>query len=342
MKKFLKVGVIGVGTQGENHIKSYQSFRNVRIEAIADLKEERVKKIAERYNIKNWYTDYEEMLELSDLDAVSIVTPDFLHKEPALAAINAGKHVLIEKPLATTVQDAEAIVNAAKKMGVKLMVCFISRWRASVLAAKEFIDKGELGNPVYAYARINDTIYVPTKMLATWSSKTSLPFWLMSHTIDRVRWLFNSEIKRVYAISSSSVLVKKGITSPDLFHATLEFENGALGAFESCWILPETLPFIADSYMELIYDRGYMDINLSQNSIKIATQKKYFSPDFSRGSTPGSPIEHVTATIGHFIECVLEDKEPEASGEDGLAVVKICSAIVKSAQERKPIELSLK
>ena len=339
MGKLLKVGVIGVGTQGEKHIKSYQSLQNAEVVAVADLKEERVKEIAKQYDIKNWYTDYKEMLELPDLDAVSVVTPDFLHREPATSAINAGKHVLVEKPLATTIQDAEAIVSAAKKTRVKLMVSFISRWRPSVIIAKRFIDRGELGDPVYAYTRLNDTTYVPTEMLGSWSSRTSLPFWLMSHTVDRVRWLFNSDIKRVYAVSSSGVLLKKGINTPDLFNATVEFENGALGVFESCWILPETLPFIAESQMELIFTKGTINMDLSQNSLKIATQKRYLLPEASQSGIPAGPIGYIIAAVGHFVECVLEDKEPIASGDDGLTVVRVSSAIVESAKERKPVKI---
>ena len=337
-REVLKAGVIGVGVQGENHIKSYQSLSNAKLIAIADVNKQRVKDIAARYNISQWYTDYKEMLQQANLDIVSVVTPDFLHREPALAAITAGKHVLIEKPLATSVQDAKTIVSMAKSKKVKLMVCFASRWRSPVLITKELINKGELGKPIYAYSRLNDTIYVPTKMLANWSSKTSLPFWLMSHTIDRVRWLFNSEVKRVYAFSLKGVLTKKGINSSDLFHAILEFENGAIGTFESCWILPESLPFIAESWMRLIFDKGSVTMDLSQNSIEVATQKKYFLPDVS-SDVPKSPIGHIIAAISHFVECILEDKEPEASGDDGLAVVKICSAVVESANKRKPVEL---
>ena len=339
MEEPLKIGVIGVGIQGESHIKCYQSLHNAEVVAVADLNKERVRKIAEQYHIKNWYTDYHRMLELSDLDAVSVVTPDPLHREPAIAAINAGKHVLMEKPLATKVQDAEAIVNAARKTGVKLMVNFSNRWKPPIALVKRSQEKGELGDPVYAYARLSDTIYVPTKMIGSWSSETSLPFWLMSHTVDAVRWLFNSEAKKVYAVSSSGVLLKRGINTPDLFQATIEFENGALGTFESCWILPETLPSIVDYKLELIFTEASIFIDDQRGLIQKATNEGYSLPGVLWADVHGRPIGFVTEAIRHFVDCVLEDKQPMPSGEDGLAVVKILAAIVESAEKGSPITI---
>lgn len=337
MKETLKVGVIGVGIQGETHIRCYQSLHNAEVVAVADLNEQRAKKIAEQYRIPNWYTDPRSMLELSDIDAISVVTPDPSHRGPAIAAIDAGKHVLIEKPLATKVEDAEAILNAARKAGVKLMVNFSNRWKAPVALVKQSQQKGELGDPVYAYARLSDTIYVPTKMISSWSAETSLPFWLMSHTVDLVRWLFNSEAKKVYAVSSSGVLLKRGINTPDLFQATIEFENGALGSFESCWILPETMPSTVDFKLELLFTEASIFIDDQRGVIQKATRSQYSLPNVLWTDVYGQPVGFVAEAIRHFVNCVLEDRWPMPSGEDGLAVVKILAAIVESAEEGHPI-----
>ena len=339
MSTVLRVGVIGVGLQGEGHVKNYQSLPDAHVVAVADLDETKLKRMREVYGIQGTYSEYRQMLAAEDLDAVSIVTPDHLHLEPALAALEAGKHVLIEKPLATNVEDAQAIVKAAKRGNRKLMVNFSNRWMSYMAHTRNAIETGELGYPVYAYARLSNTIYVPTKMLESWSAKTSLPFWLMSHTIDRIRWLFQSEITRVYAVSHASVLTKMGIDSPDLFAALVDFENGAVGNFESCWILPNTKPSIVDSKMELIFSKGNISIDAQQTTIQKATDEEYTIPGILQMDVYGQPVGFVTEAMRHFVVCVLEDKEPWPSGEDGLAVVRISSAIVESAQTGKPLAL---
>ena len=339
MRTTLNVGVIGVGWQGEGHVKHYQSFPNVHVAAIADLDKAKRRKMQAEYGVPSTYQDYREMLEKEDLDAVSVVTPDHLHLEPALAALESGKHVLMEKPLATNVEDAEAIVEASRRCKRKLMVNFSNRWMSYMAHTRNAIDAGELGYPVYAYARLSNTIYVPTQMLESWSSETALPFWLMSHTIDRIRWLFQSEITRVYAASHASVLTDQGIDSPDLFAALVDFENGAIGNFESCWILPNTKPSIVDSKMELIFSKGNISIDAQQTTIQKATEAGYAIPGTLQMDIYGQPVGFVTEAMRHFVTCVLKDKAPEPSGEDGLAVVRISAAIIESAQTGKPIAL---
>ena len=339
MKAAVRVGVIGVGLQGESHVKIYQSIPEVQVRAVSDVNEAKLKRMKEVYGIPSTYADFREMLSCEDLDAVSIVTPDHLHLEPALAAIEAGTHVLIEKPLAMSVEDAQAIVSAARQQNRKLMVNFSNRWMTYMVHTRNAIEAGELGYPVYAYARLSNTIHVPTEMLGGWSSKTSLPFWLMSHTIDRVRWLFGSDIHRVYAVSHSSVLKDRGIDTPDLFAALVDFDDGAVGNFESCWILPNTRPSIVDSKMELIFSKGSITIDAMQTTIQKATEAQYAYPGTLQMDIFGQPAGFVTEAIRHFVHCVAEDKDPWASGEDGLAVVKVCAAIVRSAQGGEPVEL---
>ena len=187
MEKILKVGIIGAGVQGQLHIECFKSLYNAEVVSVSDISEEKLKIVREKYGIESVYTDYKRMLKEEKIDAVSIVLPDHLHREPAISAIEEGKHILIEKPLATTVKDAEEIVRRAEEKGIKLMVNFSNRWMVYMAETKKAIENGELGEPVYAYARLSNTLYVPTKMLS-WASKTSLPFWLMSHTIDTVSY----------------------------------------------------------------------------------------------------------------------------------------------------------
>jgi len=335
----IRVGVIGVGLQGQTHLKCYKALSEVEVAAIADVNEERLREVGDRYCIPGRYTDYREMLEKERLDAVSVVTPDPLHRDPVMACAQAKVHILCEKPLATTVEDAEAMVRAARSAGVKLMVNFSNRWMSYMAMTKKAIEDGELGEPLYAYARLSNTIYVPTGMLKAWASRTKLPFWLMSHTVDRVRWLFGGKAVRVYSVARSKVLKGMGIDTPDFYAALVEFDHGAVGNFESCWILPETRPNIVDSKMELVFSEGSISVDAYQTLVQIATKEAYRVPGTLQVDIYGQPVGFVMEALRHFVDCVREDREPWPSGEDGLTLVRVCTAIVESAERGEPVEL---
>ena len=334
----LNYGVIGAGIHGENHIKSVYSSGNAQLIAIADKNEARKEEMTDKYSVQKSFLDYQELLEQDEIEAVSIVLPDHLHRQACEDAFAFGKHVLVEKPLATNVEDAEAILAAQKRAGKKLMVNFSNRWMHSFAQTKEALEKGELGNPMYCYGRLNNTLYVPTKMLS-WSFSTKLPFWLIGHRYDIARWYFNSEAKRINAVCRSLVLKDMGINTPDFYQATVEFENGCVGNFESCWILPESMPSVVDSKFELICTDGYVNIDAGLPDFVYATNNEFSTRNTLTGDVMGEPVGFVNQSIKHFINCVLLDEEPLITGYDGLMITKALDAMVKSAELGKPIDL---
>ena len=338
MHKPIKVGVIGVGLHGMHHVRAYAALPYVQLAAIADVNAERAQSVAEEFGIPNWYTDYRDMFAATELKLVSVATPDHLHLDPTLAALEAGVHVLLEKPMALTVADAERMVRTAEASDLKLMVNFAPRWQLPNAQAKDALDRGELGYPVYAYVRMVNTLYVPTKMLA-WTQNTALPHWLLTHASDRVRWFFDSEPKRIYAVSTSGVLKEKGIDVEDLYHATVEFESGAIATLETFWILPETVPHIGTSIFELICSDGYVVVDNTAPLTTIATPEKYMHPGPFAGDLHGEPVGMVNEAVKHFVKCVLEDRQPLITAHDGLAVTRMVCAIVESAQKKEIVEL---
>ena len=138
-------GVIGVGVFGENHCLAYSRLPGVKLAAVCDVNGARARAMAEKYGARAWYTDYQELLRDPAVQAVSIATPDFAHRAIALAAARAGKHILCEKPLATTAADAQEIVDAARAAGVKLMVDFHNRVNPPFVAARQSIEVGAIG-----------------------------------------------------------------------------------------------------------------------------------------------------------------------------------------------------
>lgn len=153
MEKKIKMGIVGAGTWGRTHAYIYREHSNAEPVAICDMNRERAQAIADEFGIKEVYTDYHEMAEKADIDAVAIVTPDFAHADIACCFADHKRHLLIEKPLATTREDAERIVEAVKRNGVRCMVDLHNRWNAPFNTCKQLIEAGKLGDPYTAYIR---------------------------------------------------------------------------------------------------------------------------------------------------------------------------------------------
>ncbi|MBM3497587.1 MAG: Gfo/Idh/MocA family oxidoreductase [Armatimonadetes bacterium] len=335
----LELAVVGVGLQGEGHVKCYDAIPNARVVAVCDANAQRAADVGARFGAEVVRGGYEELFAREDIDAVSIALPDHLHRDAAEKAFAAGKHVLLEKPLATTVEDAQAIVAAQKASGKKLMVNWSNRWMLAFSQTKEALESGALGDPLYCYARLNNTLYVPTKMLS-WSANTQLPHWLICHRLDIARWYFGSEATRVTAVRRYGVLRDRGIDTPDLYQATIEFANGCVGNFESCWILPESLPWIVDSKFQLICTQGYANIDPLLPAHVRAGETKYEQPGYLAGDVMGEPTGFVRQAIQHFVDCVLQDREPLITGEDGLAITRTLCAVIEAAETGQAVELS--
>jgi predicted dehydrogenase len=312
-----------------------------KLAAVCDLDETRASEIAKKYGAKAVYTDYRELLANPEVKAVSIATPDFAHREIAVAAAEAGKHILVEKPLATTVVDAEAMVNAAKKAKVKLMVSFHNRVNPPFAGAKQSILKGELGQPVYIYARLSNTTWVATQMLP-WASKSSALWFLGSHITDLAHWLLDDEPKRVYAVTRSGILKGMGVDTQDFHVAIVEFKNGAVATLENAWILPETEPSVFNFKFEMLGTKGSLYVNTSDHRlVQQFTNESASLPDVLGITFGDSPrlSGFVLEAIARFVDAVANDTPVLASGEDGLVVTRVLCAIQDSAASGRPVDL---
>lgn len=336
-------GVIGTGIVGGAwHAYAYSRSPGAKLVAVCDLNEQRAHEMAKKYGASEVYTDYHKLLENPDIKAVSIATPDFAHREIAVAAAEAGKHMLVEKPLATTVEDAEAIVKAARKAGVKLMVDFHNRVSPPFANAKQAIQNGVLGKPVYIYAHLSNTTYVPTRMLP-WASQSSALWFLASHTTDLAHWLLDDEPKRVYAVSRSGILKEMGVDTQDFHVAIVEFKNGGVVTLENAWILPETEPNVFNFKFELLGSKGSIYINTSDHrTIQKFTTDNASLPDVL-GITFGGDAPRMSGfvleAISQFVDAVVDDRPLLATGEDGLVVTRVLSAITESARTGHPVDL---
>lgn len=335
-------GVIGTGIVGGGwHAHVYSRLPQSKLVAVCDLDEARAAEVARRYGADAVYTDYHDLLAHPGIQAVSIATPDFAHRAIAVAAAEAGKHILVEKPLATTVEDAEAIVDAAKRANVKLMVDFHNRANPPFVHAKRSIVNGDVGKPQYIYARLSNTTYVATKLLP-WAAKSSALWFLTSHILDMAHWLLADEPRRVYAVSRSGVLQAKGVDAAD-FHLTIaEFAQGAVATLESAWILPETAPNIFDLKFEVLGSQGALQINTSDHrALQVYTEQQAHLPDVFGITSDDSPRigGFVLESIARFVDAVINDRPVLATGEDGLLVTRVLTAAIESSKSGRAVDL---
>jgi predicted dehydrogenase len=262
----IKIAIIGAGTWGATHAGIFREHPLAECVGICDLKRERAEEVAAQFGIPAVYSNVDEMLKESGCAAVSIVTPDFLHADAAVACARAGKHLLIEKPLATTREDVFRIMEAAEKNRVRVMVDLHNRWNPPFDAAKQSIDAGELGVLKQGYFRLNDIKWVATDMLS-WSASSSILWFLGSHSLDTLSWLFGSRIRRVYAVSTRGVLDKLGVNTVDSYLSTLEYDNGCIAQMENSWITPNGNPGLNDMKCTVLGDKGMISIDATHHNM---------------------------------------------------------------------------
>ncbi len=334
--KPIKTAVVGAGIWGANHALAIQSHAPAELSVICDLDEKRARAAAERFGCA-WSTSLDEVLA-SDVEVITIATPDHLHRAPAVAALEAGKHVLIEKPIATTVGDARAILAAAEEGGGKLMVDFHARWHPLFMGAKSYAEKGSLGRPVMGYARLSDTIWVPTEMLG-WGARSGPEWFLMPHMMDIVRWLIGMEPREVYAKGTRGVLSGKGIDCYDTVQSMITFDDNVTFNFESSWILPTSYSNVVDQRLTLYGTEGGIDLRNEPNLW--AFTDRFHTPFSSEALTRyGKAWGFQYEPIKYFIDCVVAGIEPEATGYDGLVVTAMIEATLKSIAEKRPVLIS--
>lgn len=336
----MKFGVIGTGTFGSRHIQALDRHPGAELVGILELNREQGERAVAAFarTAVPVYTDIDEFLAIPGLEAVTVATPDHLHAAPAVAVAKAGKHLLVEKPLATTVEDARAIVDAAHESGITLMVDFHNRVNPPFMDAREAVAEGRVGSVSYVYARLSNTMSVASGI--RWASSSSSLWFLASHMVDVAQWVVGQKIVRVTARASSGVLEGKGIATPDIFVIMAEFESGALAVFEHAWILPDGSPTNTDLKFEVLGSDGAIYIDTTHNrTVEIVTEHKPSYPPVL--ALPYGPrlTGFVMDAIAQFVDAVSGDGPVLATGEEGLQVTAVLCGILESIESGKPVDI---
>jgi predicted dehydrogenase len=221
---------------------------------------------------------------------------------------------------------------------VHAMTLFNQRWAPAYWQAKRELDEQDAGAPIMAYARKNDTLYVPTKMIS-WADRSSPSWFLSSHDIDLVTWFFQAPPVEVYATAVHKVLVGQGIDTPDAVHAQVRFADGAVATFESSWVVPDGYPTVVESFVEVLTARRHIHVDRKVEQLEVATPERMSYPRTGGAQIGGRHVGPPAAAVRHFIDVVTEGTPPIIPLEHSVGVTRLLEAIERSYRTGTAVRL---
>jgi inositol 2-dehydrogenase len=332
----LGIGVLGVGEMGRRHAENLRRLvPEARLVAVADVAAERARQVASELEIENSCGSLEEMLERTDIQAVVIATPDKFHAQGIRAAAAAGKDILCEKPLATTLADAHAALDAVAKAGVRLQIGFMRHYDPAYAAAKTRIEAGEIGEPV-VFKSVGRDKDVPA-IAAYQSNVNGMLFYNNTiHDFDLARWLVGDEVSEVQAYTTVAIRPEVAKYRDVVASVVnLKYQRGAIGNIES--------------YVQAIY--GYdvrTEIVGSKGSVFVGSVAQTPMAFLNANGSSQPLADHFltrfadayVTEVKDFVHSMLNDRPPRVSGEDGLKALAIAVAAENSHLEGKPCEVT--
>ena len=338
-------GIVGCGVVADYHIKAVLDTEKARLVAVSDAVEERARKVGEEHGV-DWYTDYRQMLESPDIDVVCICTPSGIRIPIATDAAEAGKHLIIEKPLDITLERIDRIIAAARKAGVELMGIFQLRYGEAVRQVRRALQEDKLGKVVLGDAYIKwyrpQEYYDSAPWRGTWKTEGGGALMTQGiHTVDLLQWLMGP-VKRVYARMGSLV---HDIEVEDTLVAALEYENGALGVIEATTASHPGMP----ARLEFSGSKGTIVVEADRIALwevegtpapASAGESTEVAKAASDSRTFGT--EGHKAQIAEMVRIVTEGGHPAIDGHEARKAVELILAVYQSARSGAPVDLPLK
>jgi predicted dehydrogenase len=329
----LRVGIIGAGQAGERHAVGFAATEGATLVGIADVVETRASELASRFGAKA-FTDWREMLSAS-LDILVVSLPHNMHVEPALVAAEHGVHVLMEKPLATTLEDGKTILEACKSAGVKLTISFVHRFREELRLARRWLDEGQLGHPQILRETMNGQRgnHLPKWVTQKAVAGGGVLMYSAIHGLDRLRWLAGSEVVSVTAQTrqySTDSEVEDGVV------ALLNFASSATATL--CANAPAYRAQPAHWDTEIYGDKGMLRVRTRQWA-ELSNDHCNEHVDTEKFSNEQGAHYNFARQAKEFVTAIREDREPLITSEDGLKSLELALAIYRSAETGQSVSL---
>ena len=323
----IRAAVVGLGNMGMNHVRILREFPGLDVVALCDADPERLASLA-RNSTARAYTDYREMLAKEQLDMVSIAVPTRAHAEVAAAAIRNGIHLMLEKPIAATVSDAQELKSQAEAASVRLAVGHIERFNPAVAELKRQIDLGRVGQVWQLHATRSNPFSVRDRDIGVIHD-------LATHDIDIMRFLLGTEVEEV------SAQVRRGVKTPfeDLAVGWLRFANGTIGLIDVNWMSPTKV-----RTLEVLGERGALILDYSEQTIAARDKEGPSEVAGTAGKLVGSiPLikgEPLRLELAAFVEAIVSDRQPAVSASDAIAALVVADCLVAAADTGEVIRVS--
>lgn len=329
----IRCGVIGLGWFGEHHVDALQQLPMAEVTAVCTRRPERVKEVAEKYQVPKSYTNYQDLLADPEIDMVTVVTHVGDHVQPTVDALQAGKHVFLEKPMADSVEACDQIIAAVEQSDKCFMVGHICRFDTVYALAKEEIEAGQIGQILTMHARRNLARWITESHL----HKISALFGDGVHDLDLMFWYSGSRPKTVYA---QSLNTRPHLPNDDLGWAMFRLDSGAIAVIENVWCLPENVPFAIHAQMEIVGTEGAIYIDNSGNHYTLLTKKGLSYPQSTYWpKVHGMRRGYLKEEFDYFLKCIAAGKQPSViTPQESKAVVHAMKMAELSAKENRIVE----
>lgn len=331
----LRAGVVGVGMIGELHARCYAADARTELVGVVDIDRDRAREVATTV-ATDAYVDVEDLLIRAQPDVLSVAVPEDHRHGPAMAAAEAGVHLLLEKPLAPTLPEVDRLVEALTATGVTVMVNFILRSDPRYLTVRDAVVGGELGELCTLSARRVGTS-AGAELYGPW---TDLLISTAIHDLDVMRWIVDAPVVRVHAEAVVKRCAEWG--HEDAVVATLRFASGAVAVLETSWVLPTSAPAPLSSGLRVVGTGGAATIEGNDAGVSLLDSGGMRLPDLMNWPVGRSGVEgNLRTSIQHFIGCVLDGGEPVMGLAEAREAQEIVAALKTSIAEERPIELPL-
>lgn len=335
--KTVRVGIIGAGAVAQvGHFPAYGSLPGVKVVAVCDVDRAKARRVANRYNVARITDSYEELVGMDEVDAVDVCLPNHLHAPAAVAAIEAGKHVLCERPFSRSSEEAQQIVDAGKKRKVIVMSGLNYRFRDDVQVLKQFVDEEELGT--IFYAKTGWLMQAATWSGAAWRKQKKYAgggalLDLGIQMLDLTLWLL--DMPEVEAVSATTHPKPKKEEVESTASGFLRLRSGMTVTLEVSWGLLMERDF---AYLNLFGDKGAALLNPLQLHKEMDGVLVNVTPNFNPSANAYK--QSYANEIHHFVDCVRTGSRPRSPGEDALAMLQLLEAMYRSALEGCEVRLS--
>lgn len=326
----LRVGVVGLGFIGALHARVLAECPNAELVAVADVFGERAADVAARYGCAG-YALAADMIREERLDAVSVCTPDETHRETALMAADRGLHILLEKPIATGVEEALAIRDAAARAGVRLMVAHLLHFDPRYALLKRSAASGDLGEIVHLHFRRTNPRTNPRRL----GGATSILWYIGIHDVEMMLACAGANPVTAYAQTVSKVNADLGCE--DSVFATITFDTGAIGMVELSWALPENAALGINTYAEVVGTTAAGYVNILDQGVSFYTDHAVLYPDVLHWPDYNGQVHgDLRQEIQHFVDATLHGHPYVVDTDSAIRAVGVVEACFQSIRTGRP------